>query len=137
MRDYQRSRVYAWERECLFPLYSNETNLSLEDCYNIIKEAASKAFWVKFRAGCISLSDGRGHRNAVSYGGTIALPRWARQTMVVLHELAHEICPSQEMHGPQFVHTYIRLVNLVTGRCKEAMRREAVDMGVDCQPFFR
>ena len=129
-RDYQRARVYKWERECLIPLSINKKDLSLQECRDLIRDVLDKSkHWKKE----IKLHDGRGHKNAISYGGCIALPKWARQTIIVLHELAHELSSfyCEEPHGPKFVSTYIDLIHITLDIPKETLKREAKDMGVD------
>jgi putative metallohydrolase (TIGR04338 family) len=52
--------------------------------------------------------------------GVIAVPdrdtaAWAMRELVVLHELAHHLCPAQPPHGPDFVATICALAELVMG----------------------
>jgi len=128
-RDYQRKRVYDWENSCLMPLSINRKNLTLDECYSVMEIAIKKSQHTLYRLP--NLHDGRGHRRAASYGGCIALPKWARQDVVVLHELAHELTPGAIPHGPEFVYVYINLLHAVLGRSKAVMKMEAADMGVD------
>lgn len=102
--DFQRSRVYRWERECELTFDDDEA-MTLAECVAFVREV-----WeAEGRQGPPpKVKDGRGRRRAASFGGAIALPRWARHAGVVLHELAHEMCPGDK-HGPVFVRTYIDL----------------------------
>lgn len=63
--------------------------------------------------------DGRGRRNACGNRYDIRLPKWARQPVVVIHEVSHSIhcnlwqwTPGQEYatHGSMFVRTYIEVL---------------------------
>ncbi|MGA3254627.1 MAG: TIGR04338 family metallohydrolase [Mycobacterium sp.] len=50
--------------------------------------------------------------------GVIAVPDrdtadWAMRELVVLHEVAHHLCPAQPSHGPEFVATLCTLAELV------------------------
>lgn len=49
----------------------------------------------------------------------IAIPdtrsQWALREIVVLHELAHHYSPRGAAHGPEFVSTFITLMDLVVG----------------------
>jgi putative metallohydrolase (TIGR04338 family) len=52
--------------------------------------------------------------------GVIAVPDrdtadWAMRELVVLHEVAHHLCPAQPSHGPEFVVTLCTLAELVMG----------------------
>lgn len=52
--------------------------------------------------------------------GVIAVPDrdtadWALRELVVLHEVAHHLCPAGPPHGPQFVATICELTGLVMG----------------------
>lgn len=52
--------------------------------------------------------------------GVVAVPDrdtadWALRELVVLHEVAHHLCPAGPPHGPQFVATFCELAELVMG----------------------
>jgi putative metallohydrolase (TIGR04338 family) len=52
--------------------------------------------------------------------GVIAVPDrdtadWAMRELVVLHEVAHHLCPARPSHGPEFVATLCTLAELVMG----------------------
>ena len=51
--------------------------------------------------------------------GVIAVPdraqRWALRELVVLHELAHHLSPTEPAHGGEFVSTFCELVAIVMG----------------------
>lgn len=40
---------------------------------------------------------------------------WAMRELVVLHEVAHHLCPDGPPHGPQFVATFCALASAVMG----------------------
>lgn len=109
-RDQQRQRVY--DAENALPSNGREYP-TVADCKRRVNQIVNSAWWKKRthkRRRLVSVHDGRGHRRAVSYGGTIALPKWARNDRVILHELAHEACPRGEKHGSQFARTYYDMV---------------------------
>lgn len=62
----------------------------------------------------IDVRDGRGRRHAgASYeDNLITLPRWSRQTVIVLHEVAHTLVDDQKFpyHGAEFVGLFIGLL---------------------------
>jgi putative metallohydrolase (TIGR04338 family) len=49
----------------------------------------------------------------------IAVPagtqRWAMRELVVLHEIAHHLCPVEPAHGGEFVSTLCELAEVVMG----------------------
>ena len=60
------------------------------------------------------------HYENRSGSGVIAVPDrdtadWALRELVVLHEVAHHLCPAGPAHGPDFVATMCELTELVMG----------------------
>lgn len=118
LADYQRSKVYAWERkffECViaFDLQkTTNTALSLEEC-----DAFLKMIFLKKRKP--KIKDGRGARrasfcsNGKKRGGFINLPKWARVRWVIVHEAAHAFMAHDRFaahHGADFMRAYIDLI---------------------------
>ncbi len=68
------------------------------------------------------IKDGRGRRSACAWGGhTIAIPLWARNSHIVLHELAHIVSKRKfgswiAGHGWEYCETYLTLTLYVLGR---------------------
>lgn len=85
--------------------------LSLKECERIARRVQA-AYGLSQRR--LRVCDGRGFRHAVAYPDSIYLPKWARNRIVLLHELAHwmlkqiGICDS---HGPLFVRTFLELLD--------------------------
>jgi hypothetical protein len=105
-RDFQRSKVYAWERQ-MFPQMHTE-NLNLYEC----KLTASNLYGKR-----VKVKDGRGRRNACAFARgypTIALPKWARNEVVICHEVAHLLHRFDDTpwHGARFMRSYIELLDL-------------------------
>jgi putative metallohydrolase (TIGR04338 family) len=82
---------------------------------------------VRARAGAaLAEYEGRTH--------TIAMPthrvggKWAMRELVVLHELAHHLCPGAE-HGPSFVDTLVELVEELVGTEAGFLLRSALSAG--------
>lgn len=116
VRDYQRTRVYRAERE----LGAFGEIYSLAQCREIVSTIAPR----------VTVEDGRGHRRAVTYRGpervmgrgenlrivrlshpVIALPRWARNDLLILHELSHVLTPREySSHGRTFATVFLRLL---------------------------
>ncbi|MCV7056479.1 TIGR04338 family metallohydrolase [Mycolicibacterium gilvum] len=74
-------------------------------------------------AGAVRVRARRGasaaHYESAGGEATIAVPHgrdtWALRELVVLHELAHHLCPSDPPHGPEFVATHCELAGAVMG----------------------
>jgi len=100
-RDFQRSKVYSWQQS----VFGRPTEkLTLEQC----AELAEKICGFK-----VIVKDGRGRRKACAYQGsrTIALPKWARNERVVIHECAHLLTDREHAsHGAQYMKNYIELL---------------------------
>ena len=108
-RDFQRSRVYRWERAHVHNAQDNPT-LSLAACRALVYDVYLALD--KPKAGTRwsppQVTDGRGRRHACGSREVIKLPRWARKRTIVLHECAHGM--SSDGHGPQFMARYIQLL---------------------------
>ncbi len=59
------------------------------------------------------------HYEIRSGAPTIAVPdgseRWALRELVVLHEIAHHLCPVEPAHGGRFASTFSELAGIVMG----------------------
>lgn len=139
MRDSQRSKLYAAEREAFT---NHMQKIDLEVCIDIVDRVftskrvkdAYNPFWTRRPI----VDDGRGCRRAISYGGRITLPKWARMKWVVLHEMAHEVrhyrrdrSTPEAAHGWQYAATYLDLVMWFMGseahnKLKAAFRKHKV-----------
>lgn len=122
-RDFQRSRVYKWERQ----EFGWDTEMiSLSECQRIIN---AEADWLG-----IEVNDGRGCRNALAKitRNQIGLPKWARKRWVVLHEIAHFLAHDSRWaaHGSQFMQEYIRLLGKHYRRDLETLRDSAIGFGL-------
>ncbi len=132
VRDTQRSKLYRAEAV----LHKWKKPLpSVDDVVTyVIKVFGSKRVAAAFPTVALSspprVKDGRGNRSAK--GGTyhISIPRWARNDVIVLHELAHTItrraypinCAG---HGWQFCATYLKLLLYFIGReAHDALKAE-------------
>jgi putative metallohydrolase (TIGR04338 family) len=59
------------------------------------------------------------HYESGDAGAVIAVPerssRWALRELVLLHEIAHHLCPAEPAHGTEFVATFGALAEMVMG----------------------
>tara|TARA_R110002167_G_scaffold319065_1_gene524759 strand:- start:162 stop:908 length:747 start_codon:yes stop_codon:yes gene_type:complete len=107
MRDSQRSKVYAWERQAS---WGERTNNELDDTQvlHIVKELDRKL--KRKQKTTIVFTNRHANATAQNWGNIITIPRkWARCWSVVLHEYAHLLTPA-EQHGPVFVSTFCVLL---------------------------
>ena len=104
LRDFQRAKLYRFE-EAVIQRHPLNQQLSLDQC---------RALAHKYNA-TVLVKDGRGRRHAgASYEyNLITLPRWSRQTSIVLHEVAHTLVDSQYYphHGAEFAGVLIGLLS--------------------------
>ena len=103
LRDFQRKKLYQFEESVLEP-HSLNRMLTLTECVSLAQNYNPT----------IDGRDGRGRRHAgASYeDNLITLPRWSRQTVIVLHEVAHTFVADQKFpyHGAEFVGLFIGLL---------------------------
>ena len=106
MRDFQRSKVYSWERIVMPDSFHEK--LTLDECRELARVMYGKRVIVK---------DGRGRRKAFAFHKrtpTIALPKWARNKETVAHEVAHLITNKRDQgsgHGGIFMKNFIVLLD--------------------------
>ncbi len=148
-RDSQRSKVYAWERAipgyqegkweavpvrkyCLpdgsTSVFSTRRcriadEMSLDDCTALITKV-----WKAYHPAARyvpKVTPGHLARRATGSRERISLPRWSRQSTIVLHETAHSLQPpirwveadapdehlvAVAWHGPEFMRLFIELL---------------------------
>ena len=122
--DSQREAVYRWERS--LPQYEEHGSMSLREC-----EALVARVWADYRPGrsVPTIGDGRRTRRGLAYtwDNRMSLPRWARSPLVVLHESAHLLLPSDEKHGPAFATLCLELwARYIDGFDKVAARKAGI-----------
>jgi putative metallohydrolase (TIGR04338 family) len=121
-RDTQRSRVYASDPALIMLAKPLATVADVERFAERV--FASKRVQAAFPKSAkwkrpLVVKDGRGRRRACGWYGGIAIPIWARNEAVVLHELAHTICQREHNwvagHGWQFCAIYLKLALYMMG----------------------
>lgn len=117
MRDFQRSKVYKWEKE---QFSWDDTELTLSQCQLLVNEILSD----------ILCTDGRGRRRGAAFVSSrrIALPKYARKKWYVLHECAHFL--GRDKHGPQFVGQYCKLLAKYYESDVEYLYNGLIDSGI-------
>lgn len=121
-RDWQRNKVYTAER-----LVRVGRAMSWPDTLRFVAKVLNSAkFQRRWGRWGVEVRDGRGRVKAAAYGSRyITLPGWARTEDVVLHELAHILCPGWEQHGRLFARTYLELVKLFMGKDQHDRLRDS------------
>ena len=136
-RDYQRSRVYKWERG----YWGQESRvlMSLGECATLAGNVLRSMGWdwVEFPR----FKDGRGRRRAGATSSWVALPRWSRMEWVVVHELAHTVDTQMRVsgrrrpwHGPVFVRLYVEMMGSL-GYCTDEAQDSLDAAGIDVAPY--
>jgi len=128
MRDFQRSKVYKWEWEVLRSLPQNWVLVTVGECQVLVEK-----IWLQegqLPHDVPQVTDGRGRRSAASKRGKIAIPCDMRQSVVVCHEVAHELLPYGRKHTEDFVSTFITVLNNNLGISKDALIETAMDFKV-------
>ncbi|MDP7119615.1 MAG: hypothetical protein QF395_04760, partial [Arenicellales bacterium] len=104
LRDFQRQKLYRFE-EARLQKHPFNLDLTLPECTTLARKYNPR----------IKVKDGRGRRHAgASFGeNLITLPRWARQTVIVLHEIAHTLVDDRKYphHGAEFVGVLFALLS--------------------------
>jgi putative metallohydrolase (TIGR04338 family) len=124
-RDGQRSKVYKAD-DALKPFAVPLKSVADVERF-VLKVWASKRAQAAFPRAVGSwrqpyVKDGRGTRSATGGEWHISIPRWARWSDVVLHELAHVITIREHFslrvagHGWQFCGVFLKLVLYIMGR---------------------
>ena len=118
MRDYQRSKLYKWER---IEYEWDDIILTLDQCQQLASSI------VPF----IEVTDGRARRSPCAKYSTrqICMPKFSRTKWSVIHECAHFI--ERDKHGPRFVGAYIKLLSEHYSRDIDQLKDSASEFGLD------
>jgi|SRR5688572_8246986 len=127
--DFQRNKVYSWERVTFTSDEHYKGSLTLEEC----KELAAKMYGAR-----VVVKDGRGRSHAGACVSkrvaTITLPIWARNPLVVAHEVAHiqnyRFSKDSSAHGGVFMWFFIELLSKHCGKDRDTLTKSARDFGL-------
>ena len=130
-RDQQRQRVYTAEKSI-----SWGTRIERLDELQVWVDMVCASDWMKFTFGkvVITVNDGRRRKSPcarrlrcytnANYEGIIKMPKFSRAKLIILHEIAHVLCPATyAAHGSEYVRIYLALVGQFMGTEK---RRELI-----------
>ena len=131
VRDFQRSRVYSWERANVLPLSSDPLTLAqCEALVDRVYRACERPDPANHEWSPPRVTDGRGRRHAAGSREVIKLPRWARTRPIVLHECAHGM--ASDGHGPEFVAVYLDLLEHFASFERSYLERTLTEARVRC-----
>jgi putative metallohydrolase (TIGR04338 family) len=122
-RDQQRSKLYKAD-DAIKPFALELPAVAdVERYVNKVwaSERCRKAFPRALGQRAPEVADGRGTRRATGGYWEISIPRWARNSAVVLHELAHTIAIREHGahiagHGWEYCGVFLKLVLYLMGR---------------------
>lgn len=120
-RDSQRSKVYKAETLTFRAKKVQTDYRTVKDCKSFVQEVVNSKYWQSQRGKKrVKIKDGRGRRAACfRFPNIICLPLWARNKVVIIHELAHMLThqthPNSPAHGRFFCMHYVHLVEELIG----------------------
>jgi putative metallohydrolase (TIGR04338 family) len=126
-RDNQRQRLYNAGTALNEGWGAKIGKGTLSECQAYV-DALCNARWFQSRWGKRSIEvRQKTHGNATGYfNGHICMPPWARTPYVVLHEVAHVLCPpSYANHGPEYAALLLFLVKQHLGEEAGRLLRES------------
>ena len=116
LRDNQRSKVYAAERDVWPTGERDRKGATIADAQRYVDKLTGSAWFIRrFGLRRINVQPGRGGGMAWG-GGLITLGVWAREReCVILHEVAHCVAHSSR-HDWRFCKTFLELVQHQMGK---------------------
>lgn len=123
-RDTQKARVYKSDKALIAVAQPLPDVVDVERFTKrlLTQKRVKDAFPKAARYQLPKVGDGRRRRRACGWESGIAIPRWARNEAVVVHELAHTIALREygrgdvAFHGWEFCATYLKLTLYAMGR---------------------
>jgi len=127
MRDFQRQKVYDSDRQ-FRRKYKSELKFykNLSEIQIFLDEILDNKWFKQFNIEHIHVYCSKG---SIAYGWlednyTIAmkLPKWSKNQLTILHEIAHGLCSKYfsydniAFHGPEFISAYLDLIYYFLGK---------------------
>ena len=125
-RDWQRGKVYDtewtfdWSPEAYVDLSYSETVAFVE---KVLRSSVVTSRW-GHRDMRVEYSPRR--RGAIAWKRRMAFGDGMMKPFVILHEIAHTLCPEWEQHGRLFARTYVELVGWFLGEHQRKSFRAAL-----------
>ncbi len=119
-RDNQKARLYLAERviqENKYPVSGKKLKpMTIAECQKFVDRVLRRKSIIKvYGYRSLVVVAGRGGGRAFGYRA-ISLGVWARQPVVILHEIAHHLAGFNAQHGPEFATVMLKLVRTVLGK---------------------
>jgi hypothetical protein len=132
-RDYQRSKLYAWEQEFVKP--HDKSHVAFKDIKGIVD-------WIWAKEGLqypplVGLMDARNHAGGDATRIEVRFHDHGSPTWIIIHEVAHSMTATAHEnhqsvgHGPSFVGVYMRLLEKYMGLNLLVLMATAKNKGVD------
>jgi putative metallohydrolase (TIGR04338 family) len=139
--DSQRQKLYKAE-QVLRKEYCRYEFTTIEEVTVWVQQIMHSAWWKKHYPNhyTLEISNGAGKTKALgaprSNGIWMALPTWARKDCVILHEMAHGVCPRHfAAHGREYAAIYLKLVTRFMGKkAGQVLRKSFVHHKVKYKP---
>lgn len=138
-RDKQKARVYALDRRMMYAATFHEPmhyrdGMTVPEMQNITAK-----LWAGLGMGSVPLvRDGRRCRSALGDARGVQIPRWARNSVILCHELAHTYIHRLATgglyapHGPEYMAVYVEFLltlNLLSlGEIENLAKSEGVEI---------
>ena len=118
-RDNQKAKVYKAER-ILQDHKSSMKPMTIGECQKFVNRVLARKAIIKIygkRYIAVERGKGGGRASGSAYSGrVITLGVWARQPVVILHEIAHHLAGLDAEHGPHYASVMLKLVRSVLGK---------------------
>ena len=122
MRDYQRSRVYAWECEQWW--WHTNAELTIHEAHKLASDLLGTFVLVQ---------PGRKRAWASYHARRITLPEWTRTRHMICHETAH--LQETDKHDPRFMARFCENLARCGLGTVDGNRRSAIDFGLEVHPL--
>lgn len=137
VRDTQAGKLYRAEKSV--PLPHDGPVPTVADIERFVNKVVGSAWWkARWKAWPVSVDHGGGRRSAYAYTASskIAMPKWSRTKLIVLHELAHiahartsRVKLHEAWHGREYAAIYLSLVRRFLGVEDERLLKAAFRKG--------
>lgn len=143
-RDFQQTKVYKAEG-AMYRIAGtlHPGQMSRSEVERFVRKITSSATFarrwgtvvIEIDFGRLDHHYARGGPRMGGNAGIIRLPKWARTRHVIIHEMAHAVCPAWERHGRLFCRTFVEMTHLYLGKeCGDALKASFSSAKVKMRP---
>lgn len=116
MRDFQQSRLYRWEDECV--ISRDEPKVPFDSCQALVDHVWHEEGY-KYPPKVTLMPAQNRRAEAKADRLRIMIPKDGCRSTVLLHEIAHSLTAIPDegscMHGPRYVGVYLKLLSKYAG----------------------